>query len=75
MQGCGRRPAPCERRIPGGEEPLMAVTQDRYCAKCRKKVRMTRCEVCRGTGGGLSSQCNKACNRKGWLCPRHGKWY
>ena len=29
----------------------MAVTQDRWCPKCKKKVRMTRCEVCKGTGG------------------------
>lgn len=53
----------------------MAVVQDRYCAKCRKKVRMVRCEVCKGTGGGSFSQCNSACDRKGWLCPTHGKYY
>jgi len=30
----------------------MAVFQDRYCSKCGKKVRMIRCETCKGTGGG-----------------------
>lgn len=28
----------------------MAVTQDRWCPKCQKRVRMTRCEVCKGDG-------------------------
>lgn len=53
----------------------MAVTQDKYCPKCRKTVRMTRCEVCKGTGGGQMSQCRKSCNQHGWLCPTHGKDY
>src|SRR6185437_784162 len=37
----------------------MAVTQDKYCPKCRKTVRMTRCEVRDGKGGGQMSQCRK----------------
>ncbi len=53
----------------------MAVTEDRHCPKCGKRVRMTRCEACKGTGGGQFSQCNSGCNRKGWLCPTHGKNY
>jgi hypothetical protein len=53
----------------------MAITQDRHCGKCGKRVRMTRCEVCKGTGGGLTTQCNRSCGRKGWLCPTHGKNY
>lgn len=53
----------------------MAVTKDMYCSKCKKSVRMNRCEVCKGTGGGVMSQCNSACGRKGWLCPTHGKNY
>jgi len=53
----------------------VAVTQDRYCGKCKKPVRMTRCEVCKGTRGGAMTQCNSACSRKGWLCPTHGKYY
>lgn len=53
----------------------MAVTEDKHCSKCGKKVRMTRCEVCKGTGGSSTTQCNNACGRKGWLCPRHGKNY
>ncbi len=52
-----------------------SVTEDRYCAKCKKKVSMTRCEVCKGTGGGAMTQCNTGCGRKGWLCPTHGKDY
>jgi hypothetical protein len=51
------------------------VTQDHYCGKCGKKQRMTRCEVCKGTGGGQTTQCNSGCNRHGWLCPVHGKNY
>jgi len=59
----------------------MAVTEDRYCPKCRKTVRMTRCEVCKGTGGSgvpgviTWTQCRSACNQHGWLCPTHGKNY
>lgn len=53
----------------------MAVYSDKQCPKCRKKVRMVRCEVCKGRGGGLFSQCFSGCNRKGWLCPTHGKNY
>ena len=53
----------------------MAVFQDRYCSKCGKKVRMIRCETCKGTGGGAYSQCRKDCNQHGWLCPTHGKDY
>jgi hypothetical protein len=53
----------------------MAVQEERYCPKCRRKVRMTRCEVCKGTGGGKWSQCRSACNQHGWLCPTHGKNY
>jgi len=51
------------------------MEQDRYCPKCKKNVRMKRCEVCKGTGGGSMSQCNSGCNRHGWLCPTHGKNY
>jgi hypothetical protein len=59
----------------------MAVYEERYCPKCKKKVRMTRCEICRGTGGGSSlgglakTQCKSGCNQHGWLCPIHGKDY
>lgn len=53
----------------------MAVTQDRYCSKCGKTVRMNRCGVCRGNGSTSTTQCRKACNMKGWLCPVHGKNY
>jgi hypothetical protein len=56
----------------------MAVTEERYCPKCGKKVRMARCEVCKGrggTGGIFPSQCRNACNMHGWLCPTHGKNY
>ena len=53
----------------------MAVYSDKYCGKCGKKVRMTRCEACKGTGGGSFSQCRSGCNQHGWLCPRHGKNY
>lgn len=51
------------------------MTQDKYCPKCRKKVRMTRCEVCKGRGGSSTTQCRTACNQNGWLCPTHGKNY
>lgn len=53
----------------------MAVHSDRFCKRCSKKVRMVRCEVCKGQGGSLFSQCNSGCSRKGWLCPTHGKNY
>jgi len=53
----------------------MAVYQDMYCPKCRKKVRMVRCEVCKGHGRTPATQCRKACNMRGWLCPVHGKDY
>lgn len=53
----------------------MAVTEDRYCPKCGKKVRMTRCEVCKGRGSTSTTQCRSGCNQKGWLCPVHGKNY
>jgi hypothetical protein len=56
----------------------MAVMEDRWCPKCKKKVRMTRCEVCKGRGGSgglLASQCRSSCNQHGWLCPTHGKNY
>ena len=53
----------------------MAVTEERYCPKCGKKVRMTRCETCKGTGGGSFSQCRRDCNMKGWFCPTLGKNY
>ncbi|WP_298800675.1 hypothetical protein [Pseudonocardia sp. 73-21] len=53
----------------------MAVTENRYCGKCRKDVRMTRCEVCKGRGGSATTQCRKSCNMHGWLCPSHGKNY
>jgi len=53
----------------------MAVTKEVWCPRCKKKVRMNRCEVCKGTGGSWLTQCNSACNRHGWLCPTHGKKY
>ncbi|MDP1793394.1 MAG: hypothetical protein Q8K63_04570 [Acidimicrobiales bacterium] len=53
----------------------LAIHQDRYCDKCRKKQRMTRCEVCKGRGQTWTTQCRNACNMKGWLCPVHGKLY
>jgi hypothetical protein len=51
------------------------MKQDRYCPKCRRKVSMTRCEVCRGQGGTRTTQCRTSCNMNGWLCPVHGKNY
>lgn len=53
----------------------MSVTEWRHCPKCRKKVEMRRCEVCKGRGSTLTTQCRSACNMKGWLCPTHGKYY
>ena len=53
----------------------MAIYEDRHCRKCGKKVRMMRCEICKGSGGGRMSQCRKGCNQHGWLCPTHGKEY
>jgi hypothetical protein len=53
----------------------MAVTQDRHCPKCRKTVRMIRCEICKGRGGSQFTQCRSACNQHGWLCPTHDKNY
>ena len=53
----------------------MAVVEDRFCGKCGKKVRMVRCETCKGTGGSSTTQCKSGCNQKGWLCPVHGKNY
>ena len=53
----------------------MATTKDIKCPKCGKVVRMTRCEVCKGTGGGLTTQCRSGCNMKGWLCTKPGKNY
>lgn len=53
----------------------MAVYEERKCPKCNKIVRMQRCEVCKGTGGGSWSQCKNGCNQHGWLCPKHGKDY
>ena len=51
------------------------MTEDRYCPKCGKKVRMTRCEVCKGRGQTATTQCRSGCNMHGWLCPTHGKNY
>jgi hypothetical protein len=51
------------------------MNEDRYCPKCRKTVRMTRCEICKGRGGGITTQCRTGCNMNGWLCPVHGKNY
>ena len=53
----------------------MAVYEDRHCPKCRKVVRMIRCEICKGRGGTTMSQCRQSCNMNGWLCPVHGKNY
>lgn len=50
------------------------MIEERYCPSCRKRVRMTRCEICKGKGGG-PGQCTKGCNQKGWLCPTHGGNY
>jgi hypothetical protein len=36
---------------------------------------MIRCEICKGRGGSATTQCRSGCNRKGWLCPTHGKNY
>lgn len=56
-------------------EERSRMTEDRYCPKCKKTVRMTRCEVCKGRGSTPMSQCRSACNMHGWLCPVHGKNY
>jgi hypothetical protein len=53
----------------------MAVYQERHCPKCRKVVRMIRCEVCKGRGSTLTTQCRQNCNMHGWLCPVHDKNY
>lgn len=53
----------------------MTVVKDMYCPRCRKTVRMIRCEVCKGQGRTWGAQCRKACNMHGWLCPTHGKDY
>jgi hypothetical protein len=53
----------------------MATYQDRVCPKCRKVVRMIRCEICKGRGQTATTQCRSACNMHGWLCPLHGKNY
>jgi hypothetical protein len=53
----------------------MAVYENRQCPKCRKVVRMIRCEICKGRGGTAASQCRQSCNMHGWLCPVHGKNY
>ncbi len=53
----------------------MAVTEDRHCRKCKKRMRMTRCEVCKGQGRTRTTQCQRSCNTHGWLCPVHGKDY
>jgi hypothetical protein len=50
------------------------MTKDQYCSKCKKNQRMTRCEICKGNGGSMTTQCN-TCGRHGWLCPVHGKNY
>ncbi len=76
MRSLARRYWSRARRLMGGI--VVAVYEDRYCAKCKKKVRMTRCEVCKGTGGSggiMPSQCRSGCNQHGWLCPTHGKNY
>jgi hypothetical protein len=53
----------------------MAITEDRHRAKCGKRVRTTGCEICKGCGSTLTTQCRSLCNMKGWLCPVHGKNY
>lgn len=53
----------------------MAVTDYKYCGKCGKTVKMTRCEVCKGQGRGTGGTCRSACNENGWFCPTHGKNY
>ncbi len=53
----------------------MAITQDRPCRKCGKRVRMTRCEICQGVPIKGMTLCRKGCNLHGWLCPVHGKNY
>lgn len=44
-----------------------------YGRRCGKKVRLTRCSACKGHGSTATTQCNRACDRKGYLCPTHGK--
>ena len=53
----------------------MAGYDDRNCPECGKKVKMIRCEACKGNGTTATTQCSSGCNRKGWLCPVHGKNY
>lgn len=53
----------------------MTVTQDKYCGRCGKAVRMARCEVCKGEPVKATRRCRSACNEHGWLCPVHGKNY
>lgn len=48
----------------------MAYTTDRrdhYCAKCRKKVTLVRCNKCNGKGAGLTTHCSY-CNNTGYAC-------
>jgi hypothetical protein len=43
----------------------MAVYEDRHCLKCRRVVRMIRCEICRGRGTMPTTQCRQNCNVHG----------
>lgn len=48
----------------------MAYTGDKsgaYCSTCKKKVRLIRCEACKGKGGGWTTQCS-ACGNSGYNC-------
>jgi hypothetical protein len=36
------------------------VSENRYCGMCGKRVRMTRCEICKGRGSTATTQCNSA---------------
>ncbi len=68
-----RQADPLTEPAPAKEVAVMAVLRDKYCPKCNKVVRMTRCEVCRD--GQAPGQCISACGMRGWLCPKHGKNY